>query len=171
LGKNTESDIIDFEIILRTLLDDLDDYRIVAAQKIMAGMVSDDSYLYFRCWIIGNGRDFFEKVLQVPDFITDRIDAFDFPSFESLLYISTQAFHDKTGREEDEAFPRSIASKRGLDYDFGPLKTKGSVLSENEAKSLYPRLWAYCRSDAPNDSVFKVFADSGMYGFPWNISS
>jgi len=48
--------IIEFEIIFRRLIIEVDEFKIMGAQKIIEGYVSDDSYLYFRCWLIGKGE-------------------------------------------------------------------------------------------------------------------
>jgi hypothetical protein len=52
LIKYSESDIILFEEILRKKIIEADHFNVMIAQKIMTGEISDDSYLYFICWII-----------------------------------------------------------------------------------------------------------------------
>src|SRR5215467_16340033 len=56
LSRLSQQDIIDFEFLLRERIIECDYYDLIAALKIICGGVSDDSYLYFRCWLIGKGR-------------------------------------------------------------------------------------------------------------------
>lgn len=142
LEKYEPAQIIEFECLLRQQIFDADNFKIMAAQKIIDGSVSDDSYLYFRCWLIGQGRDAFTKALHNPDSLADIDTEEVYPDFESLLYVATQAYHTKIGREEeDETFPRDVARARGLDYD-GATQTKGEDWTEEQLPTLLPKLWA-----------------------------
>jgi hypothetical protein len=137
-----EGDIMEFERQLRTKIIECDDYGTMAAAKIIDGSVSDDSYLYFRCWLIGRGREVFDGAVEDPDSIADVARPDEFADFEDLLYVATSAFEHKTGREEDETFPRDTCSDEGLDYDFNAPPTKGLDWEEEDLPRLYPRLWA-----------------------------
>lgn len=168
LAEFDKSEIIDFEIMLRQLLDKLDNFNVVAAQKIIMGIVSDDSYLYFRCWIISNGHPFFNQVLKNSDIIAEHLSNSELPSSEDLLYLSTEAFTKKIGSiEEDDSFPRSIAIAKGYDYDFGPARTKGMRIAEKEFPNSFPRLWQYCRVNQPENSIYKKLSDAGFYQIPY----
>ncbi|GAB3303406.1 DUF4240 domain-containing protein [Hymenobacter tenuis] len=132
--------IIDFECILREYLIEADDFGIMAAQKILDGYVSDDTYLYFRCWLIGQGESVFRAALDKPDTLAMVLDA-GYQDFEELLYVATTAFQKRTGKEEeDDTFPREIASARGLNYDFGSV-TKGEDWTESQLPKMLPKLW------------------------------
>lgn len=134
--------IIEFELIFRQLIIEADDYKIMGAQKIIAGYVSDDSYLYFRCWLIGKGEKIFTETLKNPEFLSENINQGEESYFEELMYVATNAFKIKTGKkEEDESFPRNIAIAKGLDYDFGAPPTKGVDWKEEELPKTYPKLW------------------------------
>ncbi|NIG55735.1 DUF4240 domain-containing protein [Chitinophaga sp. Cy-1792] len=126
LARFSLNDIVDFEMILRELIIALDDYKIVGAQKIIAGSVSDDSYLYFRCWIISMGRKVFDDTLLHPDSLADFVDNSKFAEFEELLYVADSAYQMKSGVVADaENLPRDIAFEKGLDYDFGAYRLEG----------------------------------------------
>jgi len=135
-------DITNFEIIFRQLIIEADDYKIMAAEKIIEGWVTDDPYLYFRCWLIGLGQKTFEETMKSPDYLADIISKTTDTGFEGLMYVATMAYSQKSGKEEDRTFPRDIAIGKGLDYDFGAPPTKGSDWEEDQLPSLYPRLWA-----------------------------
>lgn len=143
LGVFREEDIVDFERILRKLLIDCDYYNILAIPKITEGFVTDDSYLYFRCWLIGRGRQAYETAIKSPDsvsdFIINRNETLD---FEKLLYAATVVYELKTGLKENELFPRGICEYEGLSYDFYTGSPKGQDWTEDELPQLLPRIWA-----------------------------
>ncbi|MDU0369668.1 DUF4240 domain-containing protein [Hymenobacter endophyticus] len=132
--------IIEFECILRKHLLEADHFNIIAAQKIIDGYVSDDPYLYFRCWLVGQGEAVFTAAIDKPDTLAAVLDA-PYQDFEELLYVATAAFEKRTGKtEEDDSFPRGVALARGLDYDFGS-ETKGEDWTENQLPKMLPKLW------------------------------
>lgn len=57
--------------------------------------LSVDEFLYERCAVVANGRDYFEAVLRDPARMPNDVE------FESLLYVADKAFERKTGREWD----------------------------------------------------------------------
>lgn len=142
LSAYSPEQIIEFEIILRQLIIQADDFKTMAAQKIIEDYVSDDSYLYFRCWLIGKGEEIYKGTIINPDFLSDRIAQDDDFYFEGLLYVATSAYKIRTGiKEEDESFPRDVAILKGLDYDFGAPPTKGVDWKEEDLPRTYPKLW------------------------------
>ena len=141
LEKHSLEEIKDFEIAFRQCVFDADDYRVMAAQKIITNYVSDDSYLYFRCWLIGQGRQVYTETLKNPDYLANIVHKGDLCSWEGLMYVATDAYSRKTGKEEDETFPRNMASKMGLDYDLGPPPTKGTDWTQEQLPALLPKLW------------------------------
>jgi hypothetical protein len=58
--------------------------------------LSVDGFLYARCAVVANGRNFYETVLRDPTQMPKDLD------FEPLLYVALQAFERKTGRDGDE---------------------------------------------------------------------
>jgi len=143
LKEYSPEQIVAFEIILRQYIIEADDFKIMAAAKIIQESVSDDSYLYFRCWLISQGEKTFLGALKNPDTLADKVNRDSETDFEDLIYVSTDAFRSKTGKsEEDETFPRDVAYSKGLDYDFGAPPTKGTDWTIDELPKLYPKLWA-----------------------------
>lgn len=140
LAQYDPEQIIEFESILREYLIEADDFGIMAAQKILDGYVSDDTYLYFRCWLVGQGEKVFSAAIDKPDSLAAVLDA-PYQDFEELLYVATTAFRTRTGKqEEDDTFPREVASARGLDYDSGSV-TKGEDWTESQLPKMLPKLW------------------------------
>lgn len=142
LGQYSPEGIIEFECLLEQQLLAADDFKVMAAQKIIEGSVTDDSYLYFRCWLISQGKNVFEEAIRNPDSLSDIDTEGIVAEFEPLLYVATQAYKNNTGKkEEDESFPRGIASKRRLNYDSAT-GTKGQDWTEEQLPTLLPKLWA-----------------------------
>jgi len=136
-------EITSFEIIFRQLVIEADDFKIMGAEKIIEGWVMDDSYLYFRCWLIGQGQRTFEEALKEPDYLANIVSKGEYTNFEELMYVATKAYSQISGKEEDETFPRGVAIiAKELDYDFGAPPTKGTDWTEDQLPSLYPKLWA-----------------------------
>jgi hypothetical protein len=140
LAKLEPEQIVSFECLMRECLIEADHFNIMAAQKIIDGYVSDDSYLYFRCWLVGQGETVFTNALQNADSLASVLDE-GYQDFEELLYVATTAFEQRTGKtEEDDTFPREVAAARSLSYGFGS-ETKGEDWSENQLPKMLPKLW------------------------------
>ena len=60
---------------------------------------SGDGFLYARCCVVANGKNFYEKVLKNPTKMPKE------HTFESLLYLPAKAFQLKTKREDYNYFP------------------------------------------------------------------
>ena len=56
---------------------------------------SVDNFLYARCCTVANGRVFYEKALKNPSLMPKDL------TFETLLYIPSEAYERKTGRRYD----------------------------------------------------------------------
>ena len=142
LEKLSLDEIKDFELAFRKCVIDADDFNVMAAQKIIDGYVSDDTYLYFRCWLIGQGQTVYSETLKNPDYLANLVNEGDECDWEGIMYLATKAYSQKTGKEEDETFPRDVAIEMGLDYDFGAPPTKGTDWTEEQLPTLLPKLWA-----------------------------
>ncbi|MFD0751900.1 DUF4240 domain-containing protein [Mucilaginibacter calamicampi] len=142
LSAYAPEEIINFEIILCKKLIEANNYKILAANKIIDAYVSDDGFLYFRLWLISLGRETFEQTIKNPDYLAGVVDNGVVPDFEHLLYVSTQAYKNKTGKQqEDDSFPRDVAFNKGLNYDLGGPAITGNDWKEDELPKLYPKLW------------------------------
>jgi Protein of unknown function (DUF4240) len=57
------------------------------------GYLSVDDFLYTRCAVVANGRDFYQNVLNNPAEMPEDL------TFEPLLYVTLHAYKRKTGKE------------------------------------------------------------------------
>ena len=93
------------------------------------GGCSDDGFEYFRCWLIGLGKDKFEQALQNPESITEFTDPdCDFYENEQLLYAGMAAYEQVAGEEMP-----------ARNNDSGGSDPKGVPLSEDDVYSLFPK--------------------------------
>jgi hypothetical protein len=145
LATRPLDEIIGFELALRQHIIAADDYGLMAAQKIIDGYVTDDSWLYFRSWLIGQGQAVFTTALHNPDTLVAVVPSAYECDFESLLYVATAAYERQTGREEDDTFPRNVALSQGIDYDSMAPPTKGDDWEEEDLPKMLPKLWAKFR--------------------------
>lgn len=100
LSKSSNEDIFAFEDILSKLLYDLDgieyaknigEYAYVDEEEFF----SVDNFLYARCVVVANGRNFYYEVLQSPEEMPQDIE------FESLLGVAREAYEQKNDEEFD----------------------------------------------------------------------
>ncbi|WP_316835078.1 DUF4240 domain-containing protein [Pedobacter nutrimenti] len=118
------------------------DYKALAFAKIVDGYVSDDSFLYFRCWVIAQGLDFYTLTLKNPDLTADMIDSDTEPDFEGLLYVADAAYQNLHKDSDEDELPRDVARTQGFDYDDLAQEITGEDWEEDDLPKLYPKLWA-----------------------------
>lgn len=106
-----------------------------AAWVLLDG-VSDDAFDFFRCWLIGQGREVFEGAVHDPDSLADLLDDFDEDldgDGEELGYAADEAYEQLTGVvAPDLGIPPAPPEPEGTPLDF----ENESVLAER-----YPKLW------------------------------
>ena len=98
LANKSVRHIYEFQDILSEKLHTLDTRSHAAHTGENAWADSDadfsvDEFLYARCCVVANGREFYEKVLQKPELMPKDL------SFESLLTLAHQAYKLKTGKQ------------------------------------------------------------------------
>ncbi|MFI0963608.1 DUF4240 domain-containing protein [Streptomyces sp. NPDC021080] len=112
-----------------------------AAWVLLDG-ASDDAFDFFRCWLIGQGRDVFEGAMHDPDTLAELLDDFDEEidgDGEELGYAADEAYEQLTG---------AVAPALGIPTP--PAEPEGTPLEfENESAvaERYPKLWERFRED------------------------
>jgi hypothetical protein len=96
LEKLSVHEIEEFEEILAKALYDLDGRRFAA--NAGDSRESDDGFLYCRCWVVANGREYYEAVLADPEKMPKTITEW----CEPLLYVARDAWAQKTGKDAEE---------------------------------------------------------------------
>jgi hypothetical protein len=95
LSKLSPDRIRSFQNLLQQKLYALD----TLAHARGARETSDDAFVYVRCYVLGNGRVYYERALAEPQFMP-----VDPPWFEELLYAASEAWAKATG-DEPSNFP------------------------------------------------------------------
>ncbi|GAA2728119.1 DUF4240 domain-containing protein [Streptomyces nogalater] len=102
---------------------------------------SDDAFDFFRCWLIGQGREVFEGALHDPDALAGLLGGFDEEvdgDGEELGYAADEAYEQLTGTVAPElGLPPAPAEPEGTPLDL----EDDRVLAER-----FPRLWERLRS-------------------------
>lgn len=144
LSSAQQSDIVDFEYRFREILARSAHYNVMAAAKVVEGSVDDDSFLYFRCRLILEGKEIYHGAIQNPDILASvKRDLTD--SGESLLYVADKAFTRKLGEDTDEELPRDRAAGHH-DYDDPFIQLEGEDWTARELPGKYPNLWSRYRT-------------------------
>lgn len=106
------------------------------AAAVLLGAASDDAFDYFRCWLIGQGREVFEGALHEPDDLAGLLDDFDDEldgDGEELGYAADEAYEQLTG---------AVAPDLGVQAQ--PAEPVGTAIDLNDDAVLadrFPQLW------------------------------
>lgn len=118
------AEIIGFKLRTDKLLYDTYNPTMWCAAYIMnRGRCSDDSFQYFRCWVISRGKDTYYKAKNSPDSLVDHINLdWEFYDFELFWYVALYAFKGKTGVDMykyiDDGFAFSEAKYPKIQFNW-----------------------------------------------------
>jgi hypothetical protein len=124
-----------FQRFLDTMVQRAHRWDLWAAAYVIQGGCSDDSFLYFRYWLVAQGQTIYEAALADPDSLLDAIPAGeDDPclDFEDLGALAVEAWEGKS------LFPWESAYS-GTPPVPTPL---GEPWTDDDLPLLVPRLWA-----------------------------
>ena len=144
LSQLSEKAIVGFEFTFREMLSKSYHYNVLAAAKIIDGYTDDDSFLYFRCRLLAEGRGFYFKAIENPDYLADNF--ITDTDGELMLSIADKAFIKKLGENTDKELPRDVALSY-MNYDEEE-SFSGERWEEKDLPQRYPRLWERYRSES-----------------------
>ena len=129
LQKLSPLDILKFDNKFRILRGTINTWDFWAAAYIMNGGCSDDSFLDFRGWLIGQGKTTYYNALKDINSLT-RLTNFNNGDWEGLGYIASEVFEEMT----EEEIPMGITENT---------ETTGTEWDEegDDLKNRYPKLW------------------------------
>jgi hypothetical protein len=126
-----------------------------AAERIFGRWCSDDSFCYFGLWMVGLGRDAFERAVADPDNLADAPEVQrlagrslndwkddDWPAWESLDYVALEAYELLVGDTADcgDGFYDAVAGQQDdATVAGGPAGERWDVWGEEAVRKL-PRL-------------------------------
>ncbi|MEH7611313.1 DUF4240 domain-containing protein [Gottfriedia acidiceleris] len=151
LSKKSLNEIVDFELHFQGLMKESYQSKLWAAGYILMGGCSDDTFDYFRGWLIGQGEEIYHKVMENHDFLAnyindENLDEEGYPQNEELLNVGQDAYTLlKTGDIEwdDESYDELLEKleQKGLkpankiEFDWDEEDSDG-------LESMFPKLWA-----------------------------
>ncbi|GAB5561321.1 MAG: DUF4240 domain-containing protein [Synoicihabitans sp.] len=100
LGQKFPHQIVAFDRIFQRKMQDAHSWDLWALAYIANGGASTDGFVYFRCWLIGQGQTYFEQVINDPHSFAPVPGVF--PGMyenEQLLYVAMEASRSGTGEE------------------------------------------------------------------------
>ncbi|NII26210.1 DUF4240 domain-containing protein [Pseudoflavitalea sp. X16] len=116
LTKLSADEIWKFRLRTEQLLHQAHTSNLWCAVTIMnRGFVSDDSFIYFKTWLISCGKDVYNAAVADPDSLINQIDSsIQYYEFESFRYGTHYAIEKVTGKQIVEfQFPKNFPYSEG----------------------------------------------------------
>lgn len=106
------------------------------AAYLINGGASDDGFYYFRCWLIGMGREVYEKAVADPDTLADFVQP-DVEVEAEIYSVGHVAWQAVTGKSDEEPYPCQFGEEllQGEDWDYD---------DDSEVRARLPRLAELC---------------------------
>lgn len=127
-------DIVDFAELMSIFYSRSYTWKLWGAAFLILGGASDDSFDYFRSWLIGHGKDRYYRAIENPDSLVDF--ATDSAADEEVYSVADRAYEAITGSDID--YRIEPLADLGQEWDFG---------DQTEMRTRYPRLFAKFASD------------------------
>lgn len=155
-----------FDTIARVYMDLAYQYGLWTAASVMERHgCSDDGFIDFRAWLVGQGRDVYMAALKDPDSLADAPPYYDC-QFDSLPLMGDYAYEKLTGRDAYRDFDPSeyhtlkAELKKDIVYGDGI----GYPYDSADVPAYLPRL---CQKYGSLDENRGYTADIGI----WNLTS
>lgn len=144
LAKRTVHEIVAFDTHMHHILKASYTSHLWAAAYIIMGGCSDDSFDYFRGWLLYQGKETYEACIEDPERlipVLENLSEYDVPNIEELsLYFGYTVYAEKTGDENDTYFTlyHVLSNEKfdDIDIEFG-----WNEDDEDGLKKMFPKLW------------------------------
>ncbi|MFD6822945.1 DUF4240 domain-containing protein [Streptomyces sp. NPDC060085] len=153
LAREPLRELVKFQVCLDQVTQDAFTWDLwAAAEQIFGGWCSDDSFCYFGLWMVGLGRDAFERAVADPDALADapelqrlvgrprdEWDDDDWPEWELLDYVARETYEQVVGGADDcgDGFDEAVAAERvGGAMARGPVGERWDARGEEAARRL-----------------------------------
>ncbi len=156
-----------FDTFARVYMDAAYQYGLWTAAAVMEKHgCSDDGFIDFRAWLVGQGRDVYMAALKDPDSLADA-PSYQDAEFGSLAYMGDYAYEELTGRNTFQDF--DPAEYHALEAEVKPGIVYGEGIGYpykwSEAADYLPRLCA--KYLTPEELAFHVRDHDDT----WNLTS
>ena len=107
------------------------------------GYISDDGFIYFRCWLLLKGKEFYDDITKdIESFVSGKYH-FDIGDTwgEGLLYVASRA-NSEARPDSDEDIIRDTVYEKWpeINYDSGDFAMDRAPKSGGELQKMYPKL-------------------------------
>lgn len=144
LAKRTVHEIVAFDTHMHRILKDSYTTRLWAAAYIIMGGCSDDTFDYFRGWLLYQGKETYEACIENPERlipVLENLSEYDVPEIEELtLYFGQEVYMEKTGDEDDTYFTlyHVLTNEEFEEVD---IELDWDEDDEEGLKKMFPKLW------------------------------
>ena len=109
------------------------------------GYISDDGFIYFRCWLLLKGKEFYDDITKdIESFVSGKYH-FDIGDTwgEGLLYVASRA-NSEARPDSDEDIIRDTVYEKWpeINYDLGDFAMEREPESGTQLQKMYPKLVA-----------------------------
>lgn len=149
LSKKTEDEIADYEIQFQTAFNKSYTSNLWGAAYVIMGGCSDDSFDFFRGWLIAQGKKVFVETIENPEYLASYIPEENdeeeiIPELEEMISVGYNAFAiKKTGEMEwnDSLWEEfdTLVSTRANTPPFDEIELDWE--DEDDLKDRFPILW------------------------------
>ncbi|MXV37733.1 DUF4240 domain-containing protein [Flavobacteriaceae bacterium Ap0902] len=105
--------------------------------------MSEDGFLYFRCWLLLKGKDFFDDIMMdIQNFVNGKY-SFDIGDVwaEGLLYVTDDAYSANHENEHESEIRDAVYELHPeINYDAGETVIKRKLYTGGELQEAYPAL-------------------------------
>ena len=131
------AEIVDFDKIFQQLHVESYSWRLWGAAYLINDGCSEDEFDEFRAWLIGAGRQVFERALKDPDSLASvGVETGELLS-EDLLFVTSEAY---AGASDGEELPQ-------LELSYPEVEESWEFDDEEEMRRRYPKLAAKYLND------------------------
>ncbi|RTL44493.1 MAG: DUF4240 domain-containing protein [Candidatus Melainabacteria bacterium] len=130
LSRLTATEIKQFADIFRQKLNESYTWELWALAYIAFGGCSDDGFEYFRTWLISEGQEVFERLIDKPESILQL--GIRPCKLESMLYVPEELYSEMTGEVLELSVP-SLTEPSGVEWEE----------SEEVLQELYPAIYKH----------------------------
>lgn len=157
LSKSGKQKLIQFEKSLQQNLHKLytaeiaelyilltNDFKDENNQIIFDDSISEDGFIYFRCWLLLKGKEFFDDItVDINAFINGKY-GFDIADTwgEGLLYVADEAYSINHDNEEESEIRDAVAEMypEVIHYDSSEREMNREPISGAKLQKIYPDL-------------------------------
>ena len=144
IEKLSPKEMLGFRLRTDKLLFDSYTSNLWCANYIISNGAADDSFDYFRCWLISRGKDAYYKAKENPDYLVNLVgnepQVYD---FEGFWYVGMNAFKNATHKDAEnyidhENFKTTDENYPILDFNWNVDEPK---TMEKVCPALYKKFW------------------------------